>query len=143
MTSNRADADRRGDSRPALPSRAIRLFGTDEPVAPPVLLRAGPLTAELEDGNLRYIRFFGHEMLRAISFIVRDRNWGTYRPSIEDLEIDRAERSFRVSYRGTAGEGHQTFRYKASIEGAADGSLTFDAQGEAVTDFLTNRTGFV
>ena len=34
------------------PSRTIRLFGTDEPVAPPRVLRAGPLTAELDAGNL-------------------------------------------------------------------------------------------
>ena len=58
------------------PTRSVRLFGTDQPVAPPRLLKAGPLTAELEAGNLRYIRFSGLEMIRAISFIVRDRNRG-------------------------------------------------------------------
>ena len=41
------------------PTREIILFGTDEQVTPPVLLQAGPLTAELEEGNLRYIRFQG------------------------------------------------------------------------------------
>ena len=29
------------------------------------------------------------------------------------------------------------------IEGSADGRLAFRCEGEAVTDFLTNRTGFV
>ena len=64
-------------------SRGVRLFGTDEPVMPPKLLRAGALSAELEAGNLRYIRFGGVEMIRAISIIVRDKNWGTYDPVIE------------------------------------------------------------
>jgi len=59
------------------PSRAIALFGTDEPVTPPRVLRAGMLSAELEAGNLRYIRWNGEEVLRAISFIVRDPDWGT------------------------------------------------------------------
>ena len=64
------------------PSRSVRLFGTEETVEPPRLLAAGPLTAEFEGGNLRYIRFDGVEMLRAVSFIVRDKNWGTYNPTI-------------------------------------------------------------
>ena len=73
------------------PSRAIQWFGTEEPVAPVRLLKAGPLTAELEGGNLRYVRFDGVEMLRAISFIVRDRNWGTYSPRISGLNISESE----------------------------------------------------
>ena len=72
-------------------TRGVRLYGTDEPVIPPRLLRAGPLTAELEAGNLRYIRFGGVEMIRAVSFIVRDKNWGTYNPAISELR-DRRKR---------------------------------------------------
>ena len=60
------------------PSTAVRLYGTEEAVPPPRMLEAGPLSAELEAGNLRYIRYGGVELLRAVSFIVRDRNWGTY-----------------------------------------------------------------
>ena len=48
------------------PSRAVRLFGTDEPVSPPRIVRAGALSAEFEAGNLRYIRYGGIEMIRAI-----------------------------------------------------------------------------
>ena len=62
------------------PSTAVRLFGTEEPSPQPRILAAGPLTAELDAGNLRHIRFGGVELIRAISFIVRDRNWGTYNP---------------------------------------------------------------
>ena len=57
-------------------SRAIKLCGTDEADPPSRLLRAGPLSVELEAGNLRYIRFSGIEVLRGISFLVRDANWG-------------------------------------------------------------------
>ena len=69
------------------PSLSIRLFGTEEPVAAPDILQAGPLTAELEAGNLRYIRYDGRELLRAVSFIVRNKNWGTYNPEISNLKI--------------------------------------------------------
>ncbi|WP_414474863.1 hypothetical protein [Microvirga sp. M2] len=127
----------------AAPTREIMLFGTEEPVTPPVILEAGPLRAELEEGNLRYVRFHGREMLRAISFIVRDRNWGTYRPAISNLEIRRHADAFEVTYDAVAGDEQQTFHYSATITGRADGNLAFEADGEAVTDFLTNRTGFV
>ena len=73
------------------PSRGIRLSEPMKPVTPPRVLRAGALTAEFEAGNLRYIRFGGVEMIRAVSFIVRDKNWGTYNPTISDLD-DRGER---------------------------------------------------
>ena len=125
------------------PSVAIRLFGTDEAVVPPRTLRAGPLTAELEAGNLRYIRFNGVEMLRAISFIVRDRNWGTYNPQISNLEIAEDPDGFRVSYDAVTRDAAQEFSYRAVIAGRADGSLSFEGRGTAVTDFVTNRTGFV
>ena len=62
------------------PSRSVRLFETDQPVAPP-RLKAGPLTAEFEVGNLRYIRFSGLEMMGATSFVVRDKNWGNRGPT--------------------------------------------------------------
>ena len=124
------------------PSRAVKLFGTEEPVAPPRRLTAGPLTAELDAGNLRHIRFGGVEIIRAISFVVRDRNWGTYNPSITDLSVHEAD-GFTVSYRARAGDGAQSFGYAARIRGNPDGSVDFEAEGLAETDFETNRTGFV
>ena len=54
----------------------FRLFGTREPAVDSRQLQAGPLSAILEDGNLRTIRFMGHEVLRAIAFLVRDKDWG-------------------------------------------------------------------
>src|SRR5690606_6076238 len=97
----------------ALPSKAVRLYGTDEPVPPPRLLKAGPLTAELEAGNLRYIRYGGVELLRAVSFIVRDRNWGTYNPEISDLEVEETSGGFRVRYRATTADAGQRLEYAA------------------------------
>lgn len=126
-----------------IPSRSIRLYGTDEPVTPPHLLVAGPLSAELEAGNLRYVRMNGVEVMRAISFIVRDRDWGTYSPEITGLEVDESPDRFTVRYRARTGDGMQAFAYEAEITGEASGRLTFAARGTAETDFETNRTGFV
>ncbi|CAN5734928.1 hypothetical protein BH23PSE1_BH23PSE1_04360 [soil metagenome] len=125
------------------PTRAIRLYGTEESVDPPRLLRTARLTAEFEAGNLRYIRFGGTEVLRAISYIVRDKDWGTYNPSISNLEIDESPERFLVNYRAEARDPEQHFAYDARIVGHADGRLVFSAEGEAASDFTTNRTGFV
>jgi hypothetical protein len=125
------------------PSRGIRLYGTDEPATPPRVLRAGALSAEFEAGNLRYIRFGGVEMIRAVSYIVRDKNWGTYNPIISDLKIEENADGFRVGYSAIAKDDAQEFAYSAEIVGRPDGTLRFSARGRAVTDFLTNRTGFV
>ncbi len=125
------------------PSRSLRLFGTEQPAPPPRVLKAGALTAELEAGNLRYIRFAGAEMIRAVSYVVRDRNWGTYEPEIRDLVIEETPERFRVAYSAVAKDAAQGFAYEAEITGGADGTLRFAAKGRALSDFLTNRTGFV
>ncbi len=125
------------------PSRAIALYGTEEEVAVPRILRAGKLTAELEAGNLRYIRWDGEEVLRAVSFIVRDRDWGTYAPEIFDLVVEEDDAAFRVTLHAVANGDGTRFAYDARIEGRADGTLVFHGHGSTDTGFETNRTGFV
>ena len=125
------------------PSRAIMLFGTDEPAAETRLLRAGPLTAELDAGNLRYIRHGGREAIRAISYVVRDQLWGTFNPEIRDLEVEETGDRFTVTYAASCTGDGQRFDYRARITGSADGALRFEGIGTPATDFLTNRTGFV
>ena len=128
---------------PEAPSRAIMLFGTEEQPAETRLLKAGPLSAELDAGNLRYIRHDGREAIRAISYVVRDRYWGTFNPEIRDLAVEQTGDRFTVTYTATCGDGQQRFVCRARITGSADGALRFEGTGTPETDFLTNRTGFV
>ena len=100
-------------------SRAIKLCGTDEADPPSRLLRAGPLSVELEAGNLRYIRFSGIEVLRGISFLVRDANWGTLSADISELKVEESRDAFTVAYRGRCDDGSIGLVYDAVIHGAA------------------------
>jgi len=125
------------------PSAAVMRFGTEAPPADSRTLVAGALSVRLEDGNLRYIRLAGREAIRAVSFIARDRDWATYAPRIEDLAVEETADRFTVAYRADCADADQRLAYRVRIEGRADGSLSFAAEGEAVTDWLTNRTGFV
>lgn len=122
--------------------RRVLLFGTDAEIPRRDMLTAGGLSAELEDGNLRHIRIDGHEAIRGIAYLVRDRNWGTYAPIIEDLLIKQEADRFIVSYDAICRDADQEFRYRATIE-ATPGRVVFRARGEAVTDVVACRVGFV
>ncbi len=125
------------------PPRSIKLFGTEQPVEPMKTLTAGPLSAEFDQGALRFIKINGAEAIRNLAFIVRDRDWGTYNPAISNLKIEQGEDSFQVQFDAVCKDDEQELHYVASIVGRADGSLTFTGNGKAITDFVTNRTGFV
>ncbi|MEZ0167882.1 hypothetical protein [Microvirga sp. TS319] len=124
-------------------SRAVKLYGTEIVGEPTRTLKAGPLSAEFESGALRYVRIGGIEVIRAIAFLVRDENWGTFTPSINQLEIDERPELFSVAYRAECGDSQRRLVYRAHIEGKKDGSLTFEAVAEPETNFVTNRTGFI
>lgn len=119
------------------------LYGTHEPEPQPVRLRAGRLAADLLHGNLRTITWNGAEVLRAISYLVRDRDWGTCAPEISDLVVDQSDEAFSVSYRArfTAPDGAD-LAVHASISASPDGSLDFSAQARSQSGFETNRCGF-
>jgi len=125
------------------PNRAIALFGTDEPVPSSKTLRAGPLTAEFDNGALRYIKVGGREAIRNIAFVVRDKDWVTYNPVLKNLKIGQAPSTFEISFDAICKDAGQELHYSAKIKGNSDGKLTFEGVGKAITDFETNRTGFV
>jgi len=124
-------------------SRAIALTGTDSLDPPMRQLSAGPLSAEFDNGALRYVRFGGIEVLRAIAFLVRDENWGTFNAVIDKLEIAEKDDGFSVSYRGVCADAVRELVYNATISGNTDGSLSFEVVATPETDFLTNRAGFI
>ncbi|WP_018389481.1 hypothetical protein [Ancylobacter sp. FA202] len=127
-----------------LSSDALRLalYGTAAPEPEVRILTAGPLSAELIEGNLRNIRFHGVEVLRAISFVVRDKDWGTYAPTLSDLVIEEGEGRFAVRYRAECvGPGGERLVYAGRIEGTP-ARLVFEGEAVPEGDFLTNRCGF-
>lgn len=127
----------------AKPSRAIALCGTVQPDVVGRILTAGPISVEFDNGQLRYLRMNGVEVLRVLAFLVRDENWGTYVPALSKLKIDQRKDSFSVSYHAVCKRDQQELAFDIEIEGGADGSLDFRGIAVPKTDFLTARTGFV
>jgi D-apionolactonase len=122
---------------------AFKLYGTRQAEPAPRLLSAGKLTAQLAGGNLRAIRYDGVEVLRAISYLVRDRDWGTYDPAVSNLAVTETEAGFSVAYSARChGPYGSLLDISAAIEGTADGRLIFKGVAQSETGFETNRCGF-
>lgn len=128
---------------PTRAKRAIKLFGTEVPEGKALELSAGPMTMMLDNGALRYVKLNGIEILRAIAFLVRDENWGTYTPAISNLSIRRSKSGFAVSFDARCSDAGQAIDYHADIVATAAGKVTFSAVATPNGDFRTNRMGFV
>ncbi len=124
-------------------SDTFQFYGTREAETPPVRLSAGKLAVDFKDGNLRTICYDGVEVLRAVSYLVRDRDWGTYAPAIGDLRIDQGQDAFSVSYVARcAGPLNTDLAVDVRITAEAGGALVFEAEALSATGFETNRCGF-
>ncbi|MDP8997557.1 MAG: hypothetical protein M3O03_11230 [Pseudomonadota bacterium] len=118
------------------------LFGTTDPPGRVIGLAAGPLRVQLKGGNLGSIQFCGIEVVRGISFLVRDENWGTCPARVSGLKIKRRKNAFTVTYKVVASNGSAELSYRATIT-ATPNEITFHAKAKPNANFKTNRTGFV
>ena len=106
-------------------------------------LRAGALTATLDrsSGQLRWLRYGPHEVLRGIYGAVRDQHWDTITPEIEQLAIERGADEFRIEFHAVCRRGEIDFRWHGSIVGSADSVIRYRFAGESYSAFLRNRIG--
>ncbi|MBT2792829.1 D-apionate lactonase [Paraburkholderia strydomiana] len=118
-------------------------YGTAQAVPQARQLSAGPWSALLADGALRDIRFHETEVIRAVAFLVRDKDWGTCRHELKGIEIDESEDGFRVSYGAHCENSDgQSLSYALSVDCTAGGALTARASVTTHGEFLTARCGF-
>ena len=78
--------------------RGFLLYGTRQAEPEARLFKAGTLTAEFIGGNLRHICYEGVEVLRVVSYLVRDNDWGTYAPQLSNLRIGESGERFEISF---------------------------------------------
>lgn len=125
------------------PSEALTLYGTERPTPEVRLLRAGALSAELEGGKLRYVRFGDVEALRGLAFVVRGAAWETRAPAIANLEIVEKGGGFRVRYDARIDSPDGVLTFAATIVVEDERRLVFTIDAVAETAFETSRSGFV
>ena len=124
-----------------LPVR-VRRYGRDEPLPDRRTLRAGPLTAILENGDLRYLSVDGTEIVRRIYVAVRNQNWDTIPPRFTRYEVADDGRAFAVHLGAIHQSGDVDFSWEGTILGTAAGTITCSMDGVVGSDFLRNRIGF-
>jgi hypothetical protein len=117
-------------------------YGSEKPPPERIPLHAGPFTALLEAGTLRWIKLGAEEVVRGIYIAVRDRNWATIEPHLLRYEVDAQESSFRVELSAEHASPDVDFAWQGTIIGTSEGVITFTFQGTARRSFLKNRIGF-
>lgn len=122
--------------------RSVLYYGKDEPLPEGTHLRAGPLSTIFEAGDLRYIRLGDDEILRRVYVAIRDHNWDTILPQLSNVHIEREGDRFRITYNVENNSADVNFRWRGTITGDADGTITFSMDGEARSTFRRNRIGF-
>ena len=122
---------------------ALRLFGTDEPVPELRVFRAGGLHCEFAGGGVRRVLWHGEELLRGVSYLLRDRDWGTAPCHLDDLTVDESPARFTLQFVLRMPLGDAQLRAQASIEGRADGHFSFTVDAAPDREIVSSRCGFV
>ena len=125
----------------AFPAR-VSQYGKDEPLPRRYQVRAGPLTAVLEGGDLRYVKVGNDLVVLRLYAAVRDRNWNTIEPNYLAYEFDPDENGFRVRFIAENVAGDVDFQWEGTITGTPEGVITATMDGVARGAFLKNRIGW-
>jgi len=105
------------------------------------MLRAGPLTMRLVDGDLRDIRLGGLEIIRRIYMVFQDQNW-TARPwLIDQVDLDDGEDHFTALVQARGTFDAKPLNWTATITGTHEGTITYRVTGTTTEAFLRNRLG--
>lgn len=105
------------------------------------VLKAGPLTLLLEQGELRRIRLGGREVLRRVYLTVRGPDWGTIPADVSGEKLTAGPDSFELEYTVTHKQGGFDFAWEVKVTGTPQGVIAFQARGRAGCAFDTNRVG--
>jgi hypothetical protein len=97
------------------------------------------------DGAVRHLRAGGTELLLGLYAAVRDHNWDTVTPRLEDLVIEESPGRVQVRFRAVCHADPVDFAWDGAIAveaGAAGGRLVYSFRGYARSAFRRNRIGF-
>ena len=103
---------------------------------------AGIFSVGYLNGFLRYISYGEVEVVRVIYMALRDQNWNTYQPIIENEKVHKHANGFVIRYDCFHElKGVRIFKWRVAITGNSDSEIIFEIEGEAITDVLKNRAG--
>ncbi len=118
----------------------VSLFGSQERVSPARNVKLGALTFQLTHDALRQICWHGVELVRAVTWPIRDPNWVTLIPKIHDEAFEQVDGGIDYSLTFSVADGKLVCRL--SVTAGQDGHLSLQLEMEAIETFSTNRAGF-
>ncbi|HEU5433217.1 MAG TPA: hypothetical protein VFU81_16235, partial [Thermomicrobiales bacterium] len=124
-----------------IPARAIR-DGLDAPLPERRLLRAGPLSAVLERGDLRHIKVGDETIVLRLYGAIRDRNWDTIEPIFTEFDAEADGEAFSVRFTAECVSQDVDFVWTGKIDGTSAGVIVADFDGVARKPFRRNRIGW-
>ena len=106
-------------------------------------LVAGPATATLENGALRWIRVRDVEVVRGVYGAVRDPGWGTLEPRFTGYEAVQGDGTFDARFAAECRDpsGGVVFTWVGTITGSRDGTIRYAFDGIVTQSFETPRIG--
>jgi len=104
-------------------------------------VQAGPFSALLADGALRDIRLLGYRALDAVYVAVRDSYWNTIPGSVSVFRYVQNINGFTATWHCVHRAADVEFAWRGRIE-ANRQQIAFRMDGEAFSEFETNRIGF-
>ena len=104
-------------------------------------LNAGPVRLKLAEGELRYLRVNGREVLRRVYFAVRDARWDTVPANFKSIDVQSGAEEFTVKLRARCLNEIADVYWNGRIEGRADGSITLEVEWEPGAAFEYPRIG--
>jgi hypothetical protein len=125
-------------------SNYVQYYGVDVPPLEPIKLSAGPVSMIFEPalGFLRYIKLGNREILRGLYVAVRDHNWGTVAPQVDNVQVDDLGDGFVLTFDVSCVLRNIDFFWRGRITGDVDGTVVYEMEGEARSTFMRNRIGF-
>jgi D-apionolactonase len=123
--------------------KLVELFGTTQDVTSPILLVAGDLSCLLEEGAIRTVCWRGVEIIRGISYLLRDRNWGTAPAHVTMHSMEQGSEEFRVEFGMHMELPEGGLDAIANISGRSNGEFVFNVVAQTKIELKTNRCGFV
>jgi len=122
---------------------AIRLYGTTEPQPELLRLQAGALSCDFDGGGLRHVRWGRIEIARGVSYLFRDKDWGTVPAEVGDVRVETTSSQFVLSFSLTMRTPDGVLTALGRVEGSEAGKLAFSVVATPEADLTTNRCGIV
>ena len=96
----------------------------------------------LTDGvNVRSIKYLNVEIVKLISFLVRDKNWKNYTPKISNQKLSFNKKFLELKFNLEYSDKYKKFITKNNYV-INNNSITVKSEGKFLTDFEINRAGF-